>query len=138
MENKAEIAIVGAGILGLAHAYTAARRRARGIVFERGLRATGASVRNFGPIWPIGQTHSAMHQLSLDRQACLSDRLGRSGRASPLMSNLLLATIALLVLGAGMLHGVRTRPMVMVAPVGFLMVGPFSFVAGARHERKVV
>ena len=55
MEKKADIAIVGAGIAGLAHAYMALRKGYKVVLFERDQFAVGASVRNFGLSWPIGQ-----------------------------------------------------------------------------------
>jgi D-hydroxyproline dehydrogenase subunit beta len=55
MERSADIAIVGAGIVGLAHAYMALRKGYKVVLFEREHHATGASVRNFGLLWPIGQ-----------------------------------------------------------------------------------
>ena len=52
---SADIAIVGAGIVGLAHAYMALKKGYRVVLFDRDEFAVGASVRNFGLIWPIGQ-----------------------------------------------------------------------------------
>ena len=60
-----DVAIVGGGIIGLAHALAAARRGLSVAVFERGPRPTGASLRNFGTIWPIGQPPGEMLQLAL-------------------------------------------------------------------------
>jgi FAD dependent oxidoreductase TIGR03364 len=50
-----DLAIVGAGICGLAHALAAARRGKRVVVVDRDRQANGASIRNFGFITVTGQ-----------------------------------------------------------------------------------
>src|ERR1700728_3253310 len=50
-----DLAVVGAGICGLAHALAAARRGKRVVVIDRDAQANGASIRNFGFITVTGQ-----------------------------------------------------------------------------------
>jgi D-hydroxyproline dehydrogenase subunit beta len=50
-----DLAVVGSGIIGLAHAYVAARAGKRVAVIEKDSRANGASIRNFGFITVSGQ-----------------------------------------------------------------------------------
>ena len=50
-----DVAIVGAGIVGLAHALAAARDGRRVIVVDRDAQANGASIRNFGFVTVAGQ-----------------------------------------------------------------------------------
>jgi FAD dependent oxidoreductase TIGR03364 len=55
MTPRFDLAIVGAGIVGLAHALMAARSGKRVVVLERDAAANGASVRNFGFVTVTGQ-----------------------------------------------------------------------------------
>ena len=55
-----DVAIVGAGIVGLACALAAARKGLRVLVLDRARRATGASVRNFGFVTVTGQDREAI------------------------------------------------------------------------------
>ena len=59
-----DLAVVGAGVIGLAHAYTAARAGKRVVVIERDVRANGASIRNFGFITVTGQARGDSWRLA--------------------------------------------------------------------------
>lgn len=54
-EPHFDLIVVGAGIVGLAHAYTAAKRGLKVCVVERDAACVGASIRNFGFITVTGQ-----------------------------------------------------------------------------------
>lgn len=54
-----DVIVVGAGIVGLAHAYTAAQRGLKVLVIERDAACAGASVRNFGFVTVTGQRAGA-------------------------------------------------------------------------------
>jgi FAD dependent oxidoreductase TIGR03364 len=74
MKQKSAI-IIGAGIVGLATARALAIRGYKVTVFERNEQAVGASIRNFGMVWPIGQAtgplfNRAMLSRSIWKEIC--------------------------------------------------------------------
>lgn len=60
-----DLIVVGAGIVGLAHALAATRRGLRVVVVERDARASRASVRNFGFVTVSGQPDGATRERAL-------------------------------------------------------------------------
>src|ERR1700741_4238375 len=54
-DERFDLVVVGAGIVGVAHALAAARAGLRVVVVERDVRANGASIRNFGFVTVTGQ-----------------------------------------------------------------------------------
>ncbi|HUO29159.1 MAG TPA: MFS transporter [Bryobacteraceae bacterium] len=61
----------------------------------------------------------------------LSDRMGRYGRSAIMFVSLLASSVALLALGSLPAGAGRMLPTVLVGAVGFLVIGPYAYLAGA-------
>ncbi len=63
------VAIIGAGIVGLAHAWLASLRGDTVTVYERDTQAAGASVRNFGFGLALGQAPGELYEMAIHSRA---------------------------------------------------------------------
>jgi OPA family glycerol-3-phosphate transporter-like MFS transporter len=61
----------------------------------------------------------------------LGDRFGRGGRATIILGGIVLCGVALTVLGSTSFAGRSREALILVAAVGFLLMGPYSYLAGA-------
>ncbi|MGF6925771.1 FAD dependent oxidoreductase TIGR03364 [Chitinophaga sp. W2I13] len=64
-QQQADVAVIGAGIVGLAMSYHLAKKGRKVVLFERNSKAISASIRNFGLVWPIGQTAGKMYDRAM-------------------------------------------------------------------------
>ena len=90
-QQNTDIAIIGAGILGLSHAYAAARRGLRVRVFERSATPLGASIRNFGQALIGGQPPGVMLDLARASRPLWAEWAERAGFAIRRNGSLLFA-----------------------------------------------
>lgn len=74
-----DLAVVGAGIVGLSCALAAARRNLKVVVIERDPRARGASVRNFGLITVTGQERDGIWPRARRSREVWQDVAARAG-----------------------------------------------------------
>ena len=77
--SAARDAVIGAGIVGLALARALATRGRQVTVFEASSATQGASVRNFGTLWPIGQPAGPLRALALASLATWREVIDESG-----------------------------------------------------------
>src|SRR6202790_5010572 len=75
---KKKAIVIGAGIVGLATARALALKGYAVHVYERNYKALGASVRNFGMVWPIGQPSGKLYERAIKSRNCWKE-IGNSG-----------------------------------------------------------
>lgn len=64
-----KVSVIGAGIVGLATARAFSEKGWEVTVYEQNHVASGASIRNFGMIWPIGQTSGHQYERAMRTKA---------------------------------------------------------------------
>jgi FAD dependent oxidoreductase TIGR03364 len=133
---EADVCVIGAGIVGLAHAHEARRRGMRIVVLDRDHRAVGASVRNFGHVFVGALADGDDLECGLrSRERWLE--LGRRAGLSIAESGTLLVARGedeLAVLASGSANPRRGARLLTAAEAGTMAPIPTGALAGALHS----
>jgi FAD dependent oxidoreductase TIGR03364 len=131
----ADLCVVGAGIVGLAHAHEARRRGMRVALLERDRYAVGASVRNFGHAFVAGIGDGEDLECALrarERWLVLGDRAGIAPRTGGTLV-VARAEDELAVLEGAAANPTRGARMLTAAQAGALAPIPTRELCGALH-----
>jgi OPA family glycerol-3-phosphate transporter-like MFS transporter len=93
--------------------------------FTEGVGLTHAAAASRSALFPL------VGGVSVLMAGYLGDMLGRAGRAAIICGGLFLTGAALALLGQTDFGGSTLWPVVIVSAVAFLLIGPYSFLAGA-------
>lgn len=93
--------------------------------FTQALRMTPAQAVQNSALFPL------FGGFSVILAGYLSDRLGRTGRASVLFYGMLFTAATLTVIAFGRFGASSIIPVVLVSLIGFVLIGPYSYLAGA-------
>lgn len=138
-EHDCDLLIVGAGILGLAHAWAGVRRGLKVRVFERSYTPLGASIRNFGQALVTGQAPGPMLHLARQSHGLWTQLGAAAGLAMKKQGSLLFARSAAeealleaFCAGRGQALGYRTE-LLRGAALDSLYDGRFAHHRAALH-----
>jgi len=138
-----DVAIVGAGIVGLAHALAAVRQRLSVVVIDRDLQAVGASIRNFGFVTVTGQQAGDTWRRAM-RSRDVWDEVAAAARIPILHSGLVVVArrpeaAAVLEAFAADAMGRECRLLEPAAARGHFpfLTGRFELALHSPHERRV-
>ncbi len=77
--NKKTAIVIGAGIVGLSAARALAKKGYQVTVIDKSPKALGATIRNFGMVWPIGQPAGQLYERALRSRAAWKEIAQETG-----------------------------------------------------------
>jgi FAD dependent oxidoreductase TIGR03364 len=134
---QADVCVVGAGMVGLAHALEARRRGLSVVLLERDSHAVGASVRNFGHLFFGSQPDGPVFDLALRSRRRWLELAAEADLPLVEQGTLLLARAAdeLAVLETATANAARESRMLTIDETLALAPLPGGEIVGALHSR---
>lgn len=126
--------VVGSGIVGLAITRALVLKGFSVELLDRSAKATGASVRNFGMVWPIGQPLGHLYERALYSRSVWQDLAGKAGFWYETAGSLHLAydDLETEVMHSFFDQEGKARDMQWLSPSGISAISPAAVASGLK------